>query len=116
MSFMSSNFIMGNSREFTTLTEYLVKMESGVKGMLFPSGMSAIAMVLMAFAKSGAHILVSDGVYSGTRSFINHILKKNGIEVTYYNPMIGTEILELFQDNTTCIFCESPSAWSFEIQ
>jgi cystathionine beta-lyase len=39
-----------------------------------------------------------------------------GVEVTYYDPMIGDGIADLIRKNTRCIFLESPGSITFEVQ
>ncbi|MCF1568733.1 PLP-dependent transferase, partial [Escherichia coli] len=46
----------------------------------------------------------------------NTILKKFGVETTYYDPMIGEGISALIQPNTKILFTESPGSITMEIQ
>lgn len=90
---------------------------SGAAGtVMSPSGLGAIALALMTTLKSGDHLLMPDSVYRPTREFCAVFLKKFGVEVTYYDPIIGEGIRGLLQDNTSTIFLESPGSQSFEIQ
>lgn len=57
-----------------------------------------------------------DSVYKPTRLFCAGMLAKMNIETTYYDPLIGAGIEDLFRDNTTTLFLESPGSQSFEIQ
>jgi len=57
-----------------------------------------------------------DSCYGPTRAFCDDRLTALGIEVTYYDPMIGAGISSLIQDNTRCIFLESPGSITFEVQ
>jgi cysteine-S-conjugate beta-lyase len=83
---------------------------------LAPSGLAAIALALLAAVKAGDHILVTDSVYRPTRNFCDTLLKRMGVETTYYDPLIGKAIEELLRPNTSVIFLESPGSQSFEIQ
>lgn len=100
----------------SALAEKLTYLEDGFKCLLFPSGMAAIAITLMSILNPSDHILVSEGVYSGTRDFLENFLQKKQIEITYYDPTIGDQIKSLIKKNTKVLFCESPSSWSFEVQ
>jgi cystathionine beta-lyase len=71
---------------------------------------------MLAFVKQGDHVLVCDNAYSPTRNFSENFLKRFGVETTYYDPFIGTEIIKHFQDNTKVIYTESPGSHSFEVQ
>jgi cystathionine beta-lyase len=83
---------------------------------LLPSGLAAIATALMSVTAAGDHILVSDSVYRPTRTYCNGILKRFGVETTYYDPLIGKDIAKLFKPNTRAVFVEAPGSQSFEMQ
>lgn len=94
----------------------LSQLEGGHGTKLTPSGMAAISTALLCFTRAGDHILVSDAVYRPTRLFCDGILKRFGIETTYYDPLAGADIAALIRDNTTIVFTESPGSQSFEMQ
>ncbi len=80
-------------------------------------GYTACITAINAFTKAGCHILISDGVYGPTRSFVQKTLKKYGVESTFYNPSTTPQELEqLIQSNTSLIYMESPSSLTFEVQ
>ncbi|MDG1708291.1 MAG: cystathionine beta-lyase, partial [Emcibacteraceae bacterium] len=54
--------------------------------------------------------------YGPTRALCNTVLKRMGIETTFYDPMIGSGINQLIKDNTKVIFTESPGSVTMEIQ
>jgi cysteine-S-conjugate beta-lyase len=74
---------------------------------LLPSGLSAISTALLSMLDAGDHLLVSDSVYLPTRKFCDGVLRRYGIETTYYDPMIGAGVAALV---------EAPGSLSFEIQ
>lgn len=94
----------------------LNELENSDDTILTPSGLSAITTALLALLKTGDHLLVTDSVYQPTRNFCDTTLKALGIEVTYYDPRVGTGIKDLIKENTKLIFLESPGSQSFEIQ
>src|SRR6202030_4820330 len=51
-----------------------------------------------------------------TRKFCDDMLKRYGIETTYYDPMIGSDIAGLMKANTHGVFVEAPGSLSFEVQ
>ena len=83
---------------------------------LLPSGLAAISTALLAVAGSGDHILITDSVYRPTRTFCDGVLKRMGVETTYYDPLIGADIAKLFKPNTRAVFVEAPGSQSFEMQ
>jgi cystathionine beta-lyase len=44
------------------------------------------------------------------------MLKRFGVETTYYDPLIGGGIAALFRPNTRAVFLESPGSRTFEVQ
>jgi len=90
---------------------------SGAAGtVISPSGLGALALALFTTLKSGDHLLMPDTVYRPTRALCEHLVKKFGVEITYYDPLIGGDIARLLQDNTSTIFLESPGSQTFEVQ
>ena len=73
-------------------------------------------LALMACLRSGDHLLMTDSVYQPTRTFCNTVLKRFGVETTYYDPLVGAGIEGLLRPNTTAVFTEAPGSQSFEMQ
>ena len=94
----------------------LAKLEGGEQTFLTPSGLCAVSTTLLAFAETGGHILISDSVYQPTRRFANRVLKRLGVDVEYYDPLIAGEIASLFRPDTKLVFTESPGSQTFEMQ
>jgi cystathionine beta-lyase len=82
---------------------------------LAPSGLSAITTTLLAVLKSGDHLLVCDNVYRPSRNFCNGLLAGYGVETTYFDPLIGAGVAELFKPNTKAVLVEAPGSQSFEM-
>ena len=98
------------------LEDAVLALEGGYGCAVYPSGLAAVTGALMAFIESGSHLLVVDTVYFPTRRFCDTILKRFGVETTYYDPLIGSGIADLVQPNTKAIFVESPGSLTFEVQ
>lgn len=96
--------------------EAMVEIEGGVGCALFPCGAAAIANSILSFVQTGDHILMVDTCYEPTRDFCEKIMKKMGIETTYYTPTIGEGIRALIQPNTKVLFTESPGSITMEVQ
>jgi cysteine-S-conjugate beta-lyase len=82
---------------------------------LAPSGLSAITTTLLAVLKAGDHLLVCDSVYRPSRNFCNGLLAGYGVETTYFDPLIGAGVAELFKPNTRAVLVEAPGSQSFEM-
>ena len=94
----------------------MTELEGGYAALAVPSGLTATTFPLLALARPGDHVLVTDVVYGPTRRFCENHLRRLGIEVTYYDPLIGADIEALFRDNTRIVFLESPGSLTFEVQ
>ena len=82
---------------------------------LAPSGLAAISTTLLAVTKAGDHILVCDNVYRPSRNFCNGMLARYGVETTYFDPLIGSGIENLFKPNTRAVLVEAPGSQSLEM-
>ena len=98
------------------LEEAVAELEGGAGCITSPSGLASIASALLAFVKTGDHVLITDSVYSPTRRFCDTVLARMGVMTTYYDPLIGGGIAGLIQDNTSVIFVEAPGSLTFEVQ
>ena len=104
----------------TPTTEALETAWTEVAGaagtVLAPSGLAAVTLALASCLKAGDHLLVTDSVYRPTRHFCDGVLKKFGVETTYYDPLVGAGIEALMRPNTAAVFTEAPGSQSFEMQ
>lgn len=98
------------------LEEAVAALEGGWRSIATSSGLAAITGALMAFLKSGDHLLMADSAYSPTRKLCDGLLAGFGVETTYYDPLIGGGIDALMRPNTKVVFCESPGSLTFEVQ
>ncbi len=92
----------------------IAELEGGGDACVTSSGLAAITTALLAFVAAGDHILVPDSVYTPTRLFCDHFLKKMGVETTYYDP--NGNITPLMTERTTVVFAESPGSLTFDMQ
>jgi cysteine-S-conjugate beta-lyase len=104
----------------TPTTDALEQAWTAIAGaagtVLAPSGLAAVAVALMSCLKSGDHLLMTDSVYRPTREFCNGVLKRFGVETTYYDPLVGSDIDGLIRPDTRAVFTEAPGSQSFEMQ
>ncbi len=106
---------MGNPTAWS-LENAIAELEGGYHCSTYPSGLAAISVALMAFLKSGDHLLMTDSTYAPTRRFCNTVLRRFGVETTYYDPLIGAGIESLMRPNTAVVYTESPGSNTFEVQ
>ncbi len=112
----SSYGLHGTATHFG-LIDNLSAMEEAFDSHLVPSGLAAITLPLMAFLRTGDHLLVPDNCYGPTRRFADTVLQKLDIATTYYPPAAASEtIAELTNPQTAVILLESPGSDTFEMQ
>ncbi|PYX32000.1 MAG: cystathionine beta-lyase [Acidobacteria bacterium] len=92
------------------------ELEKGFRTFITPGGQGAIALINLAFLKAGDHILVPESIYTPNRKFAVELLRRFGVEVTFYQPTIGAGIQSLFRSNTRLVWCESPGSITMEVQ
>jgi cysteine-S-conjugate beta-lyase len=104
----------------TPTTDALAEAWSDICGaagtVLVPSGLAAIAVALMTALGAGDHLLMTDAAYSPARRFADNVLKRMGVETTYYDPAIGAGVADLLRPNTKAVFTEAPGSQSFDMQ
>ncbi|KXV77595.1 cystathionine beta-lyase [Acetobacter cerevisiae] len=99
------------------LEKAIAVIEGGSDCQVVSSGLAACTTPLLAFLNAGDHCLLPDSVYSPTRRFAENVLKRFGVETTYYPPCASAETLTgLMQPNTRVLFSESPGSHTFEVQ
>jgi cystathionine beta-lyase len=98
------------------LAARICELERGYRTFITPGGQSAISLINLALLKAGDHILVPESVYGPNRSFANRVLRKFGVEVGYYQPLIGGDIAQLIKPATRLVWCESPGSITMEVQ
>ena len=114
----NARFIYGTKGSPTTeaLEAAWTELSKAAGTVLVPSGLAAVAVAFMSCLKAGDHFLVPDSVYRPARHFCDTVLRKFGVETTYYDPLIGKDIKQLFKPNTRAVHTEAPGSQSFEMQ
>ncbi|MDD2876428.1 MAG: cystathionine beta-lyase [Acidiphilium sp.] len=108
--------LYGSETHFA-LEAVVSEIEGGTHCQIVSSGLAAITVPLLAFLKSGDHVLIPDSVYGPTRRFCDTVLVRYGVTTTYYDPMVIEPALRaLIAPETKVIFAESPGSHSFEVQ
>jgi cystathionine beta-lyase len=98
------------------LEAMLVAGEGGAGVELASSGLGAIVIAMLAVVRAGDHILVTDSAYGPARDFSAGLLAGLGVDVEFYDPLIGAGIATLIRPATKLIWMESPGTHTFEVQ
>ena len=93
--------------------EYLSKkvaaLEHAEAGMIFGSGMAAISTTLLAFLKSGDHIVVQNDIYGGTRNLLEEHFELYKIDYSFTEGLEPKDFETAIKENTKVIYIETPS-------
>lgn len=100
----------------TDLQDAVAQLEGGAAAFAVPSGLTATTLPLLALTQAGDHVLVTDSVYFPTRRFCQTTLSRFGVEVEYFDPLLGDGVAERMRPNTKVVFVESPGSLTFDIQ
>jgi cystathionine beta-lyase len=100
----------------TDFQDAIAALEGGHAALAVPSGLTATTLPLQALLAAGDHLLVTDAVYGPTRRYCDNHLRRYGIEVSYYDPLAGADIVREFRPRTKVVFAESPGSLTFEVQ
>jgi cystathionine beta-lyase len=92
------------------------ELEGSAGTVIVPSGLAAVVVPLLAFLSAGDHVLITDSVYAPTRNFADTMLRRLGVDVEYYDPLVGAGIASLLKPTTKVVFTESPGSNTFEVQ
>lgn len=107
---------LGGTPTTFALEQAMCELEGCYGCVVLPSGLAAVAMAILAFVKSGDHVLVADSVYEPSRVFCDTVLSGLGVEATFYDPQLGADIEHLIRSNTKIVYLESPGSLTFEVQ
>jgi cysteine-S-conjugate beta-lyase len=108
---------LGGSETHWALEDVMAAVEGGTRCYVVCSGLAAVTTPLLAWLKSGDHCLMPDHVYGPARNFATGLLKRFGVETTFYAPEIDeVGVKALMRPNTTVVYTESPGSHTFEVQ
>ena len=94
----------------------ICELEGGFRTLITPGGQCALSTIHFAFLKSGDHILIPESIYGPNRKLARFVLRRFGVETTFYSPTIGRGIEALLQPNSRMVWCESPGSITMEVQ
>lgn len=109
-------YTRGNNPTVNLIEEKIAALEHGGKAKLVASGVAAMSQAVMAFLKSGDHIIAVEDTYSWTRYLVDTYLKRFGVSCTYVEGSNITDFEEAILPETRVIILESPSTLTFKLQ
>jgi cystathionine beta-lyase len=92
------------------------ELENGFRTLITPGGQAAISLINFSFLKAGDHVLIPESIYGPNRHFAGQVLRRFGVEVSFYPPSAGEGIASHLRKNTRVVWCESPGSITMEVQ
>ena len=96
------------------LEEKIATIEGGQYCVLAPSGLSALALVDMAFLRQGDEVLLPDNAYGPGKSFAAGELAHWGITHRYYDPLDAADLAAKLSPATRLVWIEAPGSITLE--
>jgi cystathionine beta-lyase len=103
----------GNPTNYA-LEDMVSELEGAYRTRLFPTGLAAIAMTLLAYLKPGDHVLMSDSVYEPARKLVDSFLTPYNIRCTFF-AADGSDVEEKFEAGTRMVYTECPGSLVYEM-
>jgi len=115
---LKDNYTYGREGTSTTysLEKILNKLEESYKVFLTPTGFGSVFLAVISIVRPGDEILVTDPVYSPTRSLTQNFLKDFNVKTIFYNPKNINDLKNKITRKTKMIFVENPGSNTFEFQ
>ena len=101
-----SRFSNPNTSEFI---QKVCQMEGAEEGVAFASGMGAVFGTFATFLNAGDHLISARAVFGSTHSLFTKYFPKWNIETSYFAVDQLDAVEDLIQENTRCIYVESPT-------
>ncbi len=99
------------------LAEALTQLEPGAAGtVLYPSGVAAIAGVLLTVLRPGDVLLMTDNAYEPSRAMGRGLLKDFGVETRWFDPVSLASFEAACCDRTKAVLLECPGSLTMEVQ
>ena len=111
-----SLYTRGNNPTVKLAEQKLAAMEGAERAKLLSSGSSAISHAIMAFVKSGDHVVCVRDCYTWCANLLEKYLPRFGVIHTYVDGSDTGKVIEAVKPETKVIYLESPTSLSFKLQ
>lgn len=95
-----------------TITDFektVALLENGYDAVACASGMAAVSTVYSAYLSAGAHVVAHNALYGASRTILDTIYKKFGVEATFVDSAVLENVVNAIQPNTKLIYLETPA-------
>jgi O-acetylhomoserine (thiol)-lyase len=89
------------------LEQRLAAMDGGVGALGFASGQAAITAAILTICHAGQNIVSATSLYGGTWTLFTQTFKNMGVEVRFFDADDPSQIDDLVDENTRCVYLES---------
>lgn len=96
------------------LEDAVSELEGAYRTRLFPTGLAAIGMTLLAYLRPGDHVLMSDCVYEPARALAASFLEPYGIACSFF-AADGSDIEKHWTPRTRLVYAEAPGSLVYEM-
>lgn len=93
----------------TTVEEKVASLESGEACVSAASGMGAITSAIWVCVQAGDHIVAGKTLYGCTYAFLEHGIKRYGVEVSFVDMRDPEEVRRAMRPNTKLVYVETPA-------
>lgn len=95
------------------LERQLADIDEVAHALLYPSGLNAICMTMIALLKTGDKVLIPQNCYGPALEMARFMSQHSGIEFSIYNPQDISTLI--FDKNTRLVWVETPGSITMEI-
>mgnify|MGYP000900972499 FL=1 len=93
----------------TTVEEKVASLEGAEACMSASSGMGAITSAVWVCVEQGDHIVAGKTLYGCTYAFLEHGLKRYGVDVTFVDMRDPENVRKAMRPNTKLVYVETPA-------
>ncbi len=97
------------------LNRAITELEHGYGSVLFPSGLNAAALTLLAYARPNDRFLIADNIYYPTKLFCEKQLTSLGVEVSLFDPLNLDDLEEKLVSGAKLLFLEPVGSLTLEV-
>jgi cystathionine beta-lyase len=109
-------YTRGNNPTVEILRKKLAALEGSEDALVVSSGVTAVALPVLANVNAGDHIICIQSAYSWTNTLLTKLLPRFDVSHTYVDGKNLAEIEAAIQPNTRLMILESPNSLVLELQ
>ena len=98
-----------NTPNQEALCQKMAALENTESALIFGSGMAAVSTALLAFVRSGDHVVLSEQSYGGTQNLIREEFDRFNIAYTFIPEPSIEAYRGAVRENTRVLYLETPS-------